>query len=172
MIKRLKILIIIQALITLFVLFLTLSACFDETVGWPDAILVICLFADATMTAGSLGRLLEIQRTEKMIDRIGCELRDFEKWLDEMAATRKEAEEHIAKEKPVRTITLEARAILPFGEPKITETMKEDLAKELGRQILKYAKYTTKPGEFDRFPTARAHIRIIPFDCGGGDVEE
>ena len=89
-----------------------------------------------------------------------------------MAATRERATEIYVNEKRVRTIMLEARAVLPFGEPKITETMKEDLAKELGRQLLKYAKYTTKPEEFDRIPSVRAHIRIIPFDDGGSDVEE
>ena len=59
MIKRLKILTVVMAGLTLFMFFNTLCACFDETVGWPDAILVISLFADASLTASCLGRLME-----------------------------------------------------------------------------------------------------------------
>lgn len=76
----------------------------------------------------------------------------------------------ITKTMPAQMLTIEARAILPFGEDRIEDITNEMLAMELGRQAFKYAKVSTDTTintefeEYDRFPCVRARLRVVPFE--------
>ena len=78
--------------------------------------------------------------------------------------------EPVTRTVPARMLTIEARAIIPFGEDMPDEVRNEWLARELGRQAFKYAKVSTDTTintefeEYDRFPCVRAMLRVVPFE--------
>jgi len=84
--------------------------------------------------------------------------------------------EPVTKTMPAQMLTIEARAILPFGEDIPDEVRNEWLARELGRQAIKYAEVSTDTSintefeEYDRIPCVRAVLRVVPFHETGGII--